>query len=206
MLRHSEPLGRVWVGASVVHSMVMPLELDTIGAPAATAPAVAGTAVPDLAVCVPVVERDTPVAARLRTMFPVPVPFRVMVPEPLASTDKLALPEAWVTATATVPPVAAPVIVRPVTWDAVEASTAKAGVAPAAAAPTVNAPAAVDCMVVAPVTVKVSETASPITVLPVTVRLVRLTPAIVVVPNTVRLPLKVALSPVMKPFACNPGM
>jgi len=62
-LIQSEPIGRLCVGASVVHSIVIPLLFSTIGAPAATAPAVAGTAVPDLLVKAPVTEAEAPVTA-----------------------------------------------------------------------------------------------------------------------------------------------
>jgi hypothetical protein len=165
----------------------MPFELATNGAPAATAPAVAGTAVAESDVWIPVVEIETPVAARPRTILPVPVAFKLMVPEPLASIVRLSFVPDDTTAIAIPPAAAAPVREIPVATDDVLALTLSTGfVAPFA--PTVSAEAEVEVTVVAPVMEQVSVTAFPMVVFPVTERSVRDTPAIDVDPVTVRSP------------------
>jgi len=118
-----EPFGRVCVGVSDVTSMMMPDEYLVIGAPAATAPAVAGTAVPLFSVSPPVRLIETPVAARPSTMFPVPVTLSEMVPDPFASTVRFSSVPELITAIATPPAAAAPVTLMPVATEPVEAST-----------------------------------------------------------------------------------
>lgn len=150
-----EPFGLVCVGASDVTSTVNDVEYHVSGAPAATAPAVAGTAVPDLSIPAatdvkPPVNVASPVIVVAGVIVTAPVETEPIpiVPLPSAFIVKFAFPDAWVTTTATVPPVAAPTTLSPVTWEDVAASTEKAGVAPEAAAPTVKAAAAVDWIVV----------------------------------------------------------
>jgi len=62
VFRQRSPFVAVCVGTSLVTQIEIPDENIVIGAPAATAPAVAGTAVPLFAVTAPVTERLVPVA------------------------------------------------------------------------------------------------------------------------------------------------
>jgi hypothetical protein len=130
VLMQRSPFVAEKAGTSLVIQILLPPENNVIGAPAAIAPAEAGTAVPELAVKPAVVESETPVAARLNTMLPVPVPFKVMVPAPLASTVRFSSVPDEIAETATPAAAAAPLTCNPVTTEAVEASIFKTGLLP----------------------------------------------------------------------------
>lgn len=121
-----------------------------------------------------------------------------IVPEPLALIVRLVFDPESMAATATVPPVAAPVTLRPAACEAVEASTKNAGVT-APRRPTARADALAEVAVTAPVTPKVPPTA----VLPeaaVTVNLLAPTiklPVLVSAPPAVNSPVPVVIGPLL---------
>ena len=131
---HIEPFGLTCVGVSDVASIVRAPLYTWIGTPAATAPAVAGTAVPDFKIAFatevkPPVRVASPVIVVAGVIVTAPVEIEPIpiVPVPNALTVKLAATPEEITATATVPAAVAPVTFNPAACEPVEESTLKAG-------------------------------------------------------------------------------